>query len=321
MDSVENIERIAKLAKQVGNKAAAEKLGLALSTVQRRVRDYRKMHEQSQPEPDSKIMRRIRERFTDAELQQLAAGGMHTPTESKVSYNFDGKKIKIGVISDTHLGSKFTNVDRLYSAFDKFKSEKINFAVHCGDVFEGVSSRAGHVYELTHVGYQAQLEHGQEVFDCKRWGNVPMYMIDGNHDRWYIQSAGAMIVKELCAANRNLYFLGHDEGDIQINKKIKIKLWHGEDGSSYAFSYRIQKIVESFSGGEKPSILFCGHAHKSFYVFIRNVHCISAAAIQSQSKWMRSKRHASHGGFWIVEAITNAEGIVAFTQTWYPFYE
>ena len=222
-------------------------------------------------------------------------------------------------MSDTHIGSIYTDVSYIYSAFDKFAERGVDMVCHCGDVFEGMSNRPGHVYELSDIGYSEQLEKGREIFS--HWTDTPIYMIDGNHDRWYIKSSGAVIVDALCDGQNNLKYIGHDEGDIKLKgSPATIRLWHGEDGSSYAFSYRIQKIVESFSGGDKPSVLVCGHVHKAYYCFDRNVHCLSAASIQKQSKWMRGKRLAAHTGFWVVELIINKSGVGSMTSTFYPFY-
>ena len=144
-------------------------------------------------------------------------------------------------------------------------------------------------------------------------------MIDGNHDRWFIKSNGAKIVEDICEQIPHATFLGHDEGDIAIGNTTA-KLWHGEDGNSYATSYRLQKVVEAMTGGEKPGLLFTGHTHKSLYIFERHVHVYSGGSIQCQSKWMRGKRISAHTGFWIIDAYLNNTGIAKTTSTWYPFY-
>jgi hypothetical protein len=105
-----------------------------------------------------------------------------------------------------------------------------------------------------------------------------------------------------------------------LTKGCVLRLWHGEDGSSYAHSYRLQKLIESFTGGEKPAALFAGHVHKAGYFYMRHVHCLSSGAIQSQTKWMRGKRIASHTGFWVVEIVVNSKGIARFKSEWFPLY-
>jgi predicted phosphodiesterase len=214
------------------------------------------------------------------------------------------------------MGSIYYKPEFMLSAFAEYANNNVNFLVIAGDLVEGMSPRPGHIYECTHLGYDAQKTYAIE--QLSRWKGK-IYAIDGNHDRWYLKANGALIVKDICDALPNATFLGHDEGDIRING-IWIKVFHGEDGASYATSYRIQKIIESISGGEKPNVLLLGHDHKQSNFFERNIHAVGGGCLSTQSRWMRSKRMAAHPGFWILEMTINKSGIVKFTTTWYPFY-
>ena len=265
----------------------------------------------------SKTLRKISENYDDVELRAIAKGARVLPGMAKVPHiDFSGETVKFGTLSDTHLGSIYTDPHYVMAAFKEFEKEKVDFITHSGDVTEGMSHRPGHVYELSHIGYAAQKKHAIELLSK---APVPLYMIDGNHDRWYIKSNGALIVEDICANIEHAEYLGHDEGDIAIGNTT-IKLWHGEDGNSYATSYRIQKVIESLTGGEKPGIMLCGHTHKQLYMFERHIHAFSCGSIQKQSKWMRGKRIPAHTGFWIIEATLNDEGIAKVNSTWHPFY-
>jgi len=181
-----------------------------------------------------------------------------------------------------------------------------------------MSNRSGHIYELSHLGYAAQKEHAIEVLS--QWSDTPIYMVSGNHDLWFKKSNGADVVNDICEVIPNAEYLGEHEGDISLNGKGILKLWHGGDGNSYAISYRLQKIIEAITGGEKPDMLIAGHVHKSMYMYDRHVHVYSAGAIQRQTPWMRGKRIASHTGFWIVEAWVNSDGISKTRGEWFPYY-
>jgi len=181
-----------------------------------------------------------------------------------------------------------------------------------------MSNRPGHIYELTHLGYDQQKALAVEVFG--QWKDSPIYAIDGNHDRWFLKSNGAKVVKDIAEVLPNFDFIGHDEGDISLKGKATLKLWHGEDGNSYALSYRLQKILESLTGGEKPNAMICGHTHKFVEIFERHVLCSSVGCMQSQTSWMRGKRIAAHTGFSIIDYWVNDKGISKKTATWHPFY-
>jgi predicted phosphodiesterase len=315
--SDERLNEIHTAAQDLGTEAAAEKLGLAPETVRRRVREWRERNTETGEPLDERILQQVRERFTDKELRRILRGADVLPTYDKVYNDFSGEVLTIGAFTDPHLGSVYTNHDRITRMFDVFADQGVDFVLCTGDIHEGMSNRAGHVYECSHIGHAAQLECSREVLG--QWVDTPMYLIDGNHDRWYIKSSGAKIVEELCASQGNLHFLGHDEADIEV-QGITIRLWHGEDGSSYALSYRLQKIIEAFTGGDKPNILLCGHTHKSVYIFERNIHTVSLGCIQSQSKWMRGKRIAAHTGFYVIKMAINETGVAWFQPRFYPFY-
>lgn len=299
-----------------GNKATCEHFGIADSTLRRRKRDARERGLEV-PALENKYLKEIEENYTDEEIKTIARGGRVMPGMDKIPrLNFDGDTIKFGAMSDTHMGSIYFQEYHYFKMLEEFDKEGVSFITHSGDVTEGFSRRPGHVYELSKIGYDQQKEYAVDLLsniEC------PLFMIDGNHDRWYIQASGSIIVKDIADALPNAQFLGHDEGDIAFGPTT-LKLWHGLDGNSYAISYRVQKLVESLSGGEKPGIIIAGHVHKQGYNFLRNIHCISAGSVEMQTKWMRGKRLEAHTGFWIIQATVNDVGIAKFTPTWYPFY-
>jgi predicted phosphodiesterase len=320
--SIEKCKAIYDYVEAHGKAKAIKHFGIAESSIKRSVRKYKEEIRSgvSGEEAWSKSMQKIKEIYTPKEIEAIASGGRIVPGLTKVPViNFEGKRIRLGVISDTHIGSLYTDPDRIFQAFEEFKKEKVDFITHSGDVVEGMSNRQGHIYELSHLGYDNQKKEAKRIFS--QWSDTPMYFIDGNHDRWFEKSNGALIVKDIADAIPNMEFIGHDEGDISLKDgKATLKLWHGGDGNSYALSYRLQKILESLSGGEKPDAMICGHTHKFVHIFERNVHTISAGSIQRQTSWMRGKRIAAHVGFCIVDIWVNDDGISKFSNIWYPFY-
>lgn len=188
--------------------------------------------------------------------------GLQSMQEARVSrterVKMSKKSFTYGFFSDAHIGHiKFHE-----SAFDYmvefFKKNKVDFIVNPGDHVEGMSGRPGHIYELSHTGFQQQFGKCVELY--KRLDNFPHYGITGNHDQWYYKKAngGLDVGAELQAHLENYHHLGQDEGTIDVNG-VKIYLYHGGDGTAYADSYKGQKLIESFSGGEKPHIVHSGH--------------------------------------------------------------
>lgn len=296
-----------------------DKYNISKETAKRYRRMYRnsERNEEGKDITSSSLLSKLAERYTQKELKAILKGGLETESFPEHIHDFNGDSIKIGFITDTHLGSKYTDPDLLNICFDEFAKQEVDIVMHAGDVTEGLSNRQGHVYELTHIGYESQREHAIEVLG--QWDITPFYMISGNHDLWYKMSNGANMVSDICNRIPNANFLGDHEGNITIGS-ANIRLWHGADGSSYAHSYRAQKVIESFTGGDKPHLMLAGHVHKAGYFFDRHVHFVSGGSIERQSKWMRSKRLPAHTGFWIVEVGLNNSGIGWINPRWYPFY-
>ena len=305
---------IARYALEHGDKLACADFGLTEETLAR----YKRLTKNADPQfVANATLRKIQEAYSEKELQAIAKGGRLLPGQPRVPIvSFDGDVTTLGFLTDTHIGSVYFRPEWLGMAFAEFRKENVQFLAHAGDLTDGMSNRPDHIYELTHIGYEKQKAYAIEQF--AGW-DKPLYIVSGNHDRFYIKSSGANIVDDVCRELPDATFLGHDEGDISVNG-IVIRLWHGEDGSSYSTSYRIQKVIEAFTGGEKPHILLAGHTHKQIYMFDRHIHCISGGALSAQSRWMRSKRMPNHAGFWIVKFWTD-KGSVSKVQTcWYPFY-
>ena len=88
-----------------------------------------------------KIISQIIQNYTDKELEAIAKGGRIVPGYAKVPIiSFEGERVRIGAITDTHIGSVDFHEERLYQAFDEFRKSKVDFIVHAGDVLEGMSN-------------------------------------------------------------------------------------------------------------------------------------------------------------------------------------
>ena len=312
----ERIKEVVDFALSDGDEACCSLFGINIESLSRYKRQYKKINEKQFE--GKKLIRDIKESFTEKELSAMLKSKKSGRFSSEsVKHDFDGDEITFGYITDTHFGSVYFNEDLLFSFYDECEKQGVDFICHTGDVSEGMSNRPDHIYQLTHLGYDQQKEY---CINLLSQYEKPMYLIDGNHDRWFFKSNGALIVKDVCKELDHLTFLGNDEGYINL-KDVIIQLWHGEDGSSYAVSYRLQKLIESFTGGEKPHVLLAGHTHKQMYMIERNVHVVSGGALSYQSKWMRSKKLSCVTGFHIIKMCVRDKEVQWFEPRFYPFYK
>jgi predicted phosphodiesterase len=297
-----------------GEKETIEQFKLNIETWNRYKRECRKYFGEG-----LESLVKLKEQFSDDEIKMLATGSRPNP-HNTTAHNFTGTNLKIGVMSDNHLGSAYSDPKLTLETIAEFNKQKVDMVVHSGDIVEGMMGRPGDVYELTHIGYKAQRDLAIATLSGV---SQPLYMISGNHDYSYNSKhgTGANIVEDICNAIPNAQYLGHDEGDIEING-ITIRLFHGGDGSCYALSYRGQKLIEAISGGSKPAIFIAGHSHKSIYMpAYRNVHYIEAGTLQWQSSWMRGKKLAAHVGFWVLDIIVGDGEVKSIKAQWTAFYK
>jgi len=228
---------------------------------------------------------------------------------------------KVGVFSDAHIGQEMFDPILFERMGRTFKKENVDAIYQAGDILEGMSGRDGQVYELTQVGFSKQIKYAAQLFNSFLSG-FKIFGIDGNHDAWYKKknNAGVIVGEELSKLVTNYTHLGEMEADVKLAPNIIMKLFHPNDGTAYATSYKLQKIIESFSGGEKPQILLEGHYHKALYMFHRNIHALECGTISGQTVWMRGKKIPAHKGFWILDIWYNKNGIQKFVPEFFPEY-
>lgn len=230
------------------------------------------------------------------------------------------KHVRFIVMSDSHIGHQAFKPELLEQVFSYAKKFKVDAIYHAGDITEGMSSRPGHIYELTHIGTTKQIEYAAGLFSQSP---VTIYGITGNHDQWAYKTNGVDVGRALEDKVNKFKYLGMNEADIKLSPSVTMKLFHPNDGSAYAQSYKVQKLVESFTGGEKPHILFEGHYHKALYTFIRNVHAFESGTLCGQTPWMRGKKLPANMGFWMIDVYLagNKKEIESITPRFIPHYE
>ena len=234
---------------------------------------------------------------------------------------------KFGACGDQHLCSKYERLDVLNALYDLYEQEGVTTVYNTGNWIDGEAKF--NVHDLNTHGLDNQIDYFINNYP-KRKGITTYFISGDDHEGWYTQREGIDVGKyaEFRAkeeGRNDLVYLGYMEADVVLkasNGKTVIRLLHPGGGSSYAISYSIQKIIESYQGGEKPDVLLAGHYHKADYMFCRGVHAVQTGTCQDQSPFMRKKKLAAHLGGWIIEMATDNNGaITRFKQEFLPFYD
>ena len=202
--------------------------------------------------------------------------------------------LKLLLISDTHLCSKYDRLDILNYLYDKAEDKGIKHILHSGDFTDGRSNRPEHVYELKEASFQGQVDYCVEKYP-KFSGKT--YVIQGNHDNWFYKSSGSEILKPIAREREDIVYLGPDVADMKIGK-LKIRLFHGNGGNAYAKSYKLQKYLDTIPVEEKPHILQTGHIHQAFYYKQDNTHCLQTGCLEDLTPYARSLGFSGDKSCW-----------------------
>lgn len=229
------------------------------------------------------------------------------------------KPFKLGVVSDTHLGSQNQQITLLHEAYKIFKSEGITRVLHAGDMIEG----NGRLYK----GQQFEMFlHGADSlvnYTIKNYPQIPgitTYCIAGSHDFSYFKEDGYDALAAIADKRPDIKYLGVSGAFLNFGRII-IYLMHGEGGNAYARSYKMQKIIEQLPAGEKPHILLLGHYHTTNSLpNYRNVAGFQLPCFQTQTQYLKAKGLSPEVGFLIIEVFPDAKGLSHLKPDWRFFY-
>lgn len=233
---------------------------------------------------------------------------------------WDGTKtLKIAIMGDTQMGSKYTQLTHLNNFYDICKEEGIKDVYHTGDITDGLKMRVGHEYELYAVSADDMIEDVVKRYP-KRDG-ITTHFITGNHDASIYKQVGYDMGNAIARQRDDMEYLGRDCSVVYLTPKCKLELRHPWDGTAYALSYKLQKMIESMESDSKPNILAVGHYHKAEYMFYRNVHALQTGCFQAQTPFTRGKNISVHLGGWIVEIKVTDDGTIkSFAPQFIPYY-
>lgn len=239
----------------------------------------------------------------------------------------DSSHMKIGLISDTHIGSKYCRWDVIQAAYRMFAEEEVAFVLCAGNMVEGMMPRSLHELEI--VGLDNQTEAV-----VKRWPRasaggreIVTYTIDGDdHEGWWTQNAQVVWGEHMealarAAGRTDLVFLGYLEADFRIGN-TKVRMVHPKGATPQAVSWVPQKMISKYESGEKPHILIVGHHHKFCAGVEREVYYFMAGSTKEQDTFLRGKSVASQVGFSIIDLQFDKNQVVSMaSQRVWRFYD
>ncbi len=240
------------------------------------------------------------------------------PTDHKADW--DGTTtLRFGLMGDTQIGSKYTQLTHLHNFYDICAKEGITDVYHTGDLTEGLKMRVGHEYELYEVS--ADEMRDDVVKNYPKRDGITTHFITGNHDASIYKQVGFDIGQAISMLRPDMKYLGRDCAVVHLTPKCTLELRHPWDGTAYALSYKMQKMIEAMESDSKPNILAVGHYHKVEYLFYRNVHALQTGCFQAQTPFTRGKGISTQLGGWIVTVRVDESGTIqGFSAELIPYY-
>ena len=214
----------------------------------------------------------------------------------------DNAVMRFALCGDMHIGSRYEMLPQLRAFMEFAEREGCETILCTGDVLDGWKMYPGQEYELHKMGWNDQRDW---FADQAPKPGIPVQFITGNHDASFKKLAGVVAGVELEKLVPGWRFLGEDFADVLFEangQAYRVTLIHPDGGTSYALSYRGQKITEQIEGGNKPNLLGIGHFHKAELIpSYRNVCVLQTGTFQRQTPYMQRRGLSAHMGGWVIE--------------------
>jgi predicted phosphodiesterase len=199
------------------------------------------------------------------------------------------ERLRIGVVSDTHGGSKFEQLSALRDFYRQADEAEVDFFVHAGDATQGSDRMHRDQYLGLHAhGADAQAGYVAAVYPRSERG-VPTYMIGGNHDATFLNDGGVNVVRRIAAERPDIVYLGDDAAYLRVAGLLAY-VAHPSGGGAYAKSYKLQRFAASLPTDPPISLLLVGHYHSYAKSIERpDIIALQLPCFQTQYSWLARK--------------------------------
>lgn len=219
-----------------------------------------------------------------------------TDRDRDVTVDLGRDHYRIGVVSDTHGGSKYEQLTALRSFYRYADEREVDFFLHAGDVTQGPDRMHRDQYLGVHAhGSDQQVDYVAATYPRSERG-TKTYVITGNHDDSFLNEGGTNVVRQLCAKRDDWVYVGQDAAYLTIGG-LRTYITHPDGGGSYAKSYKLQKLASSLPVEKDVRLILSGHYHSYAATLERGTYALMLPCFQSQYSWLARKfLHPDIGG-------------------------
>ena len=232
----------------------------------------------------------------------------YNPVPKDIHNQYNGEKIvRFGLVGDTHINSKYTQLTFLHDFYDECSREGIETVYHYGDIDDGEGMRVGHQYDLYSQGADDHVAEIVRVYP-KRTG-IKTRFITGNHDASMMKRCGHNIGPVIARERTDFEYLGSDCARVWLTPTIDLELRHPWDGASaYSLSYKVQRMIEGMDIYNRPKVMGVGHYHKACEFQFGGVEAFMVPCFQSETPFTIGKNIQVAMGGYIIELRLDDDG-------------
>lgn len=208
--------------------------------------------------------------------------------DSETALDFGKTHLRLGIVSDTHGGSKFEQLTALRAFYRHADEAEVDAFIHAGDFVQGSDRmHLGMEHEVHAHGSDAQVSYVAATYPKSERG-VKTYAISGNHDASFLKDGGSNVVRQIAKSREDIVYLGQDAAYLTIDK-LRAYVVHPDGGGSYAKSYKPQKMAAALPVEKDVRLLLMGHYHVYGSFRERKTHALMLPCFQSQYSWLARK--------------------------------
>lgn len=238
----------------------------------------------------------------------------------KIDMNFKNN-VKVLVVSDTRFGSVFAQPTILSDAYDKAYKYGCDFALHAGNITEGIYSKSSPYYGDLYVNYsEGQVNLVKEQYPFIE--DFKTYFIAGQRDLTHKKAKdGIDIGKSISKVRNDLMFLGDSRSSIGLfNSKILLFTPIMKFKQPYQISYKLQNKIKSIRSEDKCDILLMGGLTNLDHINTRNIDGYQIPGMVSTTTKMENDDIQNIIGYWILDMYFDNKGNLVESNPLYSVY-
>lgn len=242
----------------------------------------------------------------------------------KNTYKIDmdkSKNVKVLVVSDTRFGSLFSQPTILSDAYEKAYKYGCKFALHAGNMTEGLYSKSSPYYGDLFINYSSG-QVDSAVKDYPYIENFNTYFIGGQRDITHKKGKeGVDVCRAISQERSDLIYLGDSRCSIGLfNSKILLFSPIMKFKQPYQISYKLQNKIKSIRSEDKCDILLMGGLTNLDHVNQRNIDSYQIPGMVAATTKMENDDVQPVIGYWILDLYFDDKGNLIKTIPLYSVY-